>query len=314
MPFADKYIESSPGIPHAFHMQAHLATRIGRWDKTSDRSARAIELHRLYQKAAGITPKEDYQFSHHLEVVTLSLTHDGRFQEARAIKQEAAANNIRFGDGDTIWFRLHVAERDWDEARKLVEQTRKRDKTSGAYLGALLALHQYRPEQAAPEIEVLRQAGSSRRNDRRLEERLWEVQGWYMCQTGAADEGLKLLARVVDKTKNNYGHHAWGNGAYYMEVWGQAALGAGKFEAAEEAFLEALAHDHGSAKAALGMQVLCERQARYEEAKRFAELARRNWCRAEVRNYDALYAALAKSVPPPGTTTAAKPAATTPTR
>src|SRR5262249_27405276 len=33
-PYAEKYIESSPGIPHAFHMQAHLGMRIGRWNKT----------------------------------------------------------------------------------------------------------------------------------------------------------------------------------------------------------------------------------------------------------------------------------------
>ena len=39
-PYAENYIKSSPGIPHPFHMQAHLATRIGRWDKTSDRSCR----------------------------------------------------------------------------------------------------------------------------------------------------------------------------------------------------------------------------------------------------------------------------------
>ena len=30
-PYAEGYIKSSPGIPHAFHMQAHLAMRIGKW-------------------------------------------------------------------------------------------------------------------------------------------------------------------------------------------------------------------------------------------------------------------------------------------
>ncbi len=44
--YAENYIQSSPGIPHPFHMQAHLATRLGRWGKTSDRSSRAIELER----------------------------------------------------------------------------------------------------------------------------------------------------------------------------------------------------------------------------------------------------------------------------
>src|SRR5207248_8947655 len=86
--YADKYIESSPGIPHAFHMQAHLATRIGRWDKTSDRSAKAIELERAYHKFLNVKPSEDHQYYHHLEILTLSLIHDGRFAEARSIKEE----------------------------------------------------------------------------------------------------------------------------------------------------------------------------------------------------------------------------------
>ena len=38
---------------------------------------------------------------------------------------------------------------------------------------------------------------------------------------------------------------------------------------AEEAFLEALAHDSGSARGALGMQVICERLHRDEETPRF---------------------------------------------
>jgi hypothetical protein len=66
-----------------------------------------------------------------------------------------------------------------------------------------------------------------------------------------------------------------------MEKWGIAALRANQLAVAEEAFLEALAHDTGSARGALGMQVVCERQQRSEEAHRFAELAQRCWRRAD---------------------------------
>jgi hypothetical protein len=111
-----------------------------------------------------------------------------------------------------------------------------------------------------------------------------------MCQTGDADAGLKLLSRTVEKTKDNYAHHAWGNGAYYMEIWGIAALQSGREAIAEEAFLESLAHDAASVRGALGMQVLCEHQGRDEEARRYAELARRCWNRA---NPDSLTAELA---------------------
>jgi tetratricopeptide (TPR) repeat protein len=287
--YAEHYIQSSPGIPHPFHMQAHLATRLGRWDRTSDRSARAIELERAYHKLQDVQPADDHQYSHHLEILLLSLTHDGRFREGRAIQAECKAANYK------LWepcFRLHLAERAWDDAAALVEELRRSDKVTAGYLGAVLYLKQGQPERALPEIEVLQHAFANGKQDPRMELRLWETQGLYMCQTGDADVGLKLLGKTVDRSKNDYTHHAWGNGAYYMELWGTAALQSNRHEVAEEAFLEALAHDPGSVRAALGLQVLCEYQGRSEEAVRYAELARRCWNRADPGRLEAELAAL----------------------
>ncbi len=273
---AEQYIESSPGIPHPFHMQAHLATRLGYWDKTSDRSARAIELERAYHKEMNVKPAEDSQFSHHLEILTLSLIHDGRFREARAIKQEAFQAGIRQWKP---WFRLHLAERDWAEAEKIVQNFRRTDKVEASYLAAMLYLKKGDLSRAEAEVQVLQQAYQKNKNS--VESRLWEAQGLLQCRSGGGEGGLKLLARVVDRTKNNYTHHAWGNGASNMEIWGIGALYAGKADVAEEAFLESLAHDPGSVRGALGLQVLCERLGRTEEAGRYAELARRCWRRAD---------------------------------
>jgi tetratricopeptide (TPR) repeat protein len=288
-PYAENYISSSPGIPHAFHMQAHLATRLGRWDKTSDRSARAIELERAYHKEIGVRPKDDHQFSHHLEILTLSLIHDGRFREARTIKQEAERCGIHHW---LPWFRLALAERDWPETVKIVDHFRKNDKKTASYLAALVYLKQGNAGRAAAEVEVLRHAYADRKDEKTkeektkdektLEDRLWETQGLLLCLEGDADSGLRLLAKAVERTKNDHSHHAWGNGAYYMEAWGIAALGAHKTDVAEEAFLEALAHDPGSVRAALGLQVLCECQGRTEEARRYAELAQRCWRKADA--------------------------------
>src|SRR5207245_10650299 len=63
--------------------------------------------------------------------------------------------------------------------------------------------------------------------------------------------------------------------------WGMTALQGHKNEMAEEALLEALAHDPGSARAALGLQVLCERLDRADEARRYSELAQRSWRKAD---------------------------------
>jgi tetratricopeptide (TPR) repeat protein len=288
-PYAEKYIESSPGLPHAFHMQAHLGTRIGRWDKTSNYSARAIELEQAYHKVQNVKPREDHQYQHHLETLLVSLIHDGRFREGRVIKEEM----IRCGyKSQLTWFRLHLAERDWAEALKIAEQVSKNDKTLCSYMRALVHLKQGLPVQALPDLEVLQHAYAENKSDKKLEFRVWEVQGLYLVQAGAADAGLKLLLRAVEKTKNDYSHHAWGNGASYMEQWGLAGLQARKYDVAEEAYLEALAHDSGSVRAALGLQVMCEYLGRTEEAQRYADLARRCWNRADPQRLEQELAAL----------------------
>jgi tetratricopeptide (TPR) repeat protein len=278
-PHALKYMESSPGMPHAFHMQAHLGMRVGRWDKTTDWSARAVELQRTYHKEMDVKPHQDWQFSHHLETLMKSLTHDGRFNEARALKKFCQEQKIVHTNP---WFQLHLAARDWDEALKMADNHRKGDKLQASYWRALVYLAKGEPDRAAPEVAVLQEAYQGKRSDKQLEIRLWETQGWLQCAQGQADGGVKLLAKAVQKTKDDYRHHAWGGGAYYMETWGIAALQGGKYEVAEEAFLEALAHDTGSVRGALGMQVLCERLGRTEESIRFAELAARCWRKADA--------------------------------
>jgi Flp pilus assembly protein TadD len=130
-------------------------------------------------------------------------------------------------------------------------------------------------------VHVLQEAYQTNRANKDLELRLYLAQGLLDCATGGADGGMKVLAKTVEKTKDEYGKHAWGHGAYYMEYWGIGALKANRLAIAEEAFLEALAHDAGSVRGALGMYVVCDRQGRTEEANRFAELAQRCWRKAD---------------------------------
>jgi hypothetical protein len=230
----------------------------------------------------GVKPSEDHQYAHHLETLMRGLIHDGRFAEARKLKQECLADKIRHPQ---VWFALHLAERDYPEALQMAAEERKKDKVTGSYLAALVYLKMHETARAAPEVAVLQEVYQGKRYDKKLELQMWEVLGMLMCQQGQVDGGLKLLAQTVQRTKDDYGHHAWGNGAYYMEAWGIAALECHKLEVAEEAFLEALAHDPGCLHAALGMQVVCERLGRSEEAKHFAALAQRCWKLADPGDY-----------------------------
>ncbi|HEY3788789.1 MAG TPA: tetratricopeptide repeat protein [Urbifossiella sp.] len=301
-PFAEGYIKSSPGIPHAFHMQAHLATRIGKWGPTSDWSWKAVEMQKQYHAYQGVAPYEDYQFNHHMATLTLSLVHDGRFAETKAIMREAE-DKYKYSF-KSEWFRMYLGEGNWAEAQKIAEFFRKGNKANGAYHAAMLYLEKGDTDRVGPEIDVLRQAQQSRRRDRDGERRMWEVQGRYLCQTGHGDAGLKLLKKCVDTTKNDYGHHAWGNGAVLMESWGAGAMECGNAAEAEEALQEALAHDAGSVRGALGLWAVCERLGRTEEAERYLKLAHRCWAKAEPKDFERLKASFAAKAARIGSQTA----------
>lgn len=280
-PHAEGYVQSSPNIPHALHMQAHLAMRIGKWDKTTDRSAKAIVLEEAYHKSMGVQPNEDHQYSHHLETLMQSLLHDGRFKEAHEIRKKAEMH--KYNNHRIHWFRLALAERNWEEALKHANASAK-DKTSAAtasYWRALVFLSKGDIDRARPEIDSLREAFLTNRANKELVLRIQQTQGLLQCSSGDGDDGVKLLAKTVEKTKDEYFRHSWGHGAYFMEYWGIGALKANRLEAAEEAFLEALAHDAGSVRGAIGMMVVCERMGRTEEMNRFAELAQRCWRKAD---------------------------------
>src|SRR5581483_4232992 len=265
----------------------------------------AIELERAYHKFLDVKPADDFQFSHHLETLTRALVHDGRFAEAKQIKAEAQGYGYHYRPE---WFRMAVTEKDWAEAQKVMDFYRKSDKPAAAYHAAVVALEQGDTSRAAAEVDVLRQAVQSKKGNRAQELRLWEVQGRLMCQTGQGEAGVKLLRRAVEKTKDDYSHHSWGGGAYYMEVWGVAALEAGLAAEADEAFQEALAHDAGSVRGALGMWALCARLGRAEEAERYLKVARRCWAKADPHDFERLREDLARKarhVPAPGIAAAA---------
>jgi thioredoxin-like negative regulator of GroEL len=97
-----------------------------------------------------------------------------------------------------------------------------------------------------------------------------------------------LIRKAVDATKNDFSHHAWGSGAVLMEEWGVAALEGGVAKEAEEAFQEALAHDAGSVRGALGMAALCDRLGRTDEAARYLKVAHRFWTKAEPSRFEQL--------------------------
>src|SRR5205823_9249519 len=114
-----------------------------------------------------------------------------------------------------------------------------------------------------------------------------EVKGRYLVQRGKPNDGLKLLREAGARAVKDAGLHSWGGGSYMLEVWGETALRAGKLDEAEQAFLEALAHEHGSIVGALGMQVVEEQRGRASMAHHYAARAAQIWKSADPGALDA---------------------------
>ena len=108
------------------------------------------------------------------------------------------------------------------------------------------------------------------------------MKGRYLVQSGSVEEGLKLLREAAAIAVKDSGLHSWGGGSYQLEVWGEAALRAHRWDEAEEAFHEALAHEHGSILGALGMQVVWEQRGQPERARHYADRAAAIWKDADA--------------------------------
>ena len=87
-----------------------------------------------------------------------------------------------------------------------------------------------------------------------------------------------------------------------MEKLGLIALANKDLVEAEEAFLEALAHDPGNVHAALGLRRLCEVTGRKDEANDYAKLASYCWRKADPglleKEWDIIRASISESSVP----------------
>lgn len=262
-PYTIGYRESAPNMPHANHMQAHLATRLGRWQE-------AIDATRASRKKS-LEGYPELDPTHHIDILIRALAHEGRFAEAES---EPKA----YRDG-LPWARLLQLKLDTAALRDWVERRAKVKSPDADYMAAIVALDA--GDLAAVQPLTAKVEEQSKKNSANFY-RHAEVTGRYLVQSGKPDEGLKLLKEAAAKVVKDAGAHAWGGGSYMLEVWGEAALRAGRLDEAEEAFHEALAHEHGSVLGALGMQVVWERRSNAEMSAHYAERARRAWAGADA--------------------------------
>ncbi|HTE17851.1 MAG TPA: tetratricopeptide repeat protein, partial [Armatimonadota bacterium] len=261
--YTEGYRRSAPNMPHAHHMQAHLAMRLGRWEE-------AIDATRMSRKMS-LAGFPELDPSHHIDILIRALAHEGRFSEAES---EPKA----YRDG-LPWARLLQLKADGAALEQWAAKRRESNATDGFYIGALAQLE--RGDLAAVMPLMANVEEQWKKNPTNVY-RYNEVKGRYLVQSGDVDGGLKLLREAAAKAVQDSGLHSWGGGSYQLEVWGEAALRARRWDEAEEAFHEALAHEHGSVLGALGMQVVWEQRGQPDRARHYADRAAAIWKDADA--------------------------------
>jgi tetratricopeptide (TPR) repeat protein len=257
-PYTIGFRQSAPNMPHAHHMQAHLAMRLGRWQE-------AIDATRMSRKKS-LEGFPELDPSHHIDILIRALAHEGRFREA-----ESEPRAYRQG---LPWARLLLLKAVPQEIEAWTETRLKSGSPDGNYIAAVHRLEigdlaGTKPHLDRIEEQFRKSPGNIYRNH--------EVKGRYLVEMGRVEEGLRLLREAAARAVKDPGLHAWGGGSYVLEAWGRAALRAQRWEEAVEAFHEALAHEHGSIIGALGMQVVAERRGDAALAAHYADRARRIW-------------------------------------
>ncbi|HEU4751687.1 MAG TPA: tetratricopeptide repeat protein, partial [Armatimonadota bacterium] len=123
-PYAEGFRDSAPNLPHANHMQAHLAMRLGRWRE-------AVEGGRTARKRA-LAGFPELDPSHHIDIMVRALGHEGLFREA-----EAEPKAYREG---LPWARLLQLKAVPEELAAWAERRSERNAPDGYYIGAVLKL------------------------------------------------------------------------------------------------------------------------------------------------------------------------------
>jgi tetratricopeptide (TPR) repeat protein len=273
--------QSAPNMPHANHMQAHLAMRLGRWGDALEATEAA------WRKSKEGFPELSPQ--HHLEVYCLVLLHEGKFDEFQKV-----ASTSKEDATNVFWERMLRLKADESGLIAWARQHLNPPTAETLYVSALANLDQGNLAEAARLDGLLGQLAEQKKLSTYD---YLEVHARCLIASGKVDEGMNLFQNTAAQAVSDQNLHLFGGGGYFPEVWGEAALRLGRLDAAELAFSEALAHDHGSIVGALGTQVVWERRGNAEMAKQYAALAADIWKRADVGALERQLARLRKMVP-----------------
>lgn len=85
-----RYAQLADGVPHAHHMWGHDLRLVGKIDAAIEQFEIANQLEKNWYKTDGLDPSLDWHRPHNLDLLSRSLQHEGRMNEAERYIREAA--------------------------------------------------------------------------------------------------------------------------------------------------------------------------------------------------------------------------------
>jgi tetratricopeptide (TPR) repeat protein len=85
-----RYAQLADGVPHAHHMWGHDLRLVGNIDAAIEQFEIANQLEKNWYRTDGLDPSFDWHRPHNLDLLSRSLQHEGRMNEAEQYIREAA--------------------------------------------------------------------------------------------------------------------------------------------------------------------------------------------------------------------------------
>jgi tetratricopeptide (TPR) repeat protein len=288
------------GSGHLVHMPAHIYTRTGDYEKSSELNLKAAALDRAYFESVGGPTFYTPYWYHNLHFLSSAETMLGRYQNAQKAIEEAARElepvtrmesmfeasismpwftEVRFQQWDKILasaapasFSLTV-NNVWHFARGMAQAARGQiaaaKQSEAAFNKAIAALSPDRGFGLNREIDIMRLAALA------LSAKIAQAEG----DTAKAIAQLRLAVSAEDQL--NYDEPA---GWYYpptREALGAMLLAAGKSAEAEQVFRDELQNNRRSGRALFGLYEALKAQGKQEAAKMVHQLHEIAWAKAD---------------------------------
>jgi tetratricopeptide (TPR) repeat protein len=289
LPHARAYAAAAPQVPHARHMHGHSLRRLGRAAEAIAEFRAADRLHREAAARDGLAAADDRHYAHNLDLLGLSLQHQGQLKAAEPVLKQS------FALPTTLLVQL-VNKREWprflvirgrlDEALAaagtLISDRHPAAQATGHVEAGFvhLAARRYADAAAASNaaLKAVKQAGPTAGL---VMTSLKRLQGEFLLRTAARDKGRAAMSEAAAALGAARGPDNWSEALFALEAMTRTAREVGDWELAARLSQQMIDHDPAYGGSHFERGMVARHDGRDADADAAFALARKYWAGAD---------------------------------